>query len=482
MIFGLACGAAGSVAAQDLSFGYSNFGGPGMIDMPVAFSRPDAELAFNAVWFQNTRRYPLSFQLTPRLSATFRYSQLYEINVSGDPANPDLYDFVFDRSFALHYRFVDEGEIRPAFAVGINDFLGTGFFEGEYVVASKSFGERLHATLGMGWGRYGGVNSFRNPLSFLGSDWETRGARTVSPTGGEVDSVEWFKGPAALFGGIEWQATDRLRLIAEYSSDDYIYEDGFMFDQKSPLNFGLAYEVTPSITLTGQYLYGSEIAAQFTYALNPRNPPYGSGLDPAPLPVVNRNDRSAATWSTDPAVIRQQTEAALTAQDLGLFGLSVTGDTASVSVENGTYYARPQAVGRAMRALTYSMPPAIDTFAVTLIENGIPVTEVTLARADIEELEFELDGAWASYTRASIEDVTETEFTPGVFPRFDWGLEPYLAYSLFDPDAPLRLGVGVDLRADWEPAPGFVFSGSIRKNLFGNLDDATRPSTSTLPG
>lgn len=238
---GFACGLATGASAQDLSFGYSNFGGPGMIDMPVAFSRTDAELGFNAIWFQNTRRFPLSFQLTPRLSTTFRYSQLYEINETGDQDNVIFQDFVFDRSFGLHYRFADEGQYRPAMAVGINDFLGTGFFEGEYVVASKSFSDRLHATFGIGWGRYGGVNSFDNPLSFLGTDWDTRGARTTSLTGGEVDSVEWFRGPAAFFGGIEWKPTDRLRVIAEYSSDDYIYEDGFAFTQNSPLNFGVGY-------------------------------------------------------------------------------------------------------------------------------------------------------------------------------------------------------------------------------------------------
>lgn len=478
---GLVAGVPQGTLAQDVGLGYSNFGGPGMIDMPTAFSRPDAELAFNAVAFQNTRRFALSFQLTPRLSTTFRYSQLFDINVSGDPAAPDLFDFVFDRSFSLQYRFLDEGAFRPAVAIGMNDFLGTGFFEGEYLVASKSFGPRVEATGGLGWGRFGGVNSFDNPLGFLGSDWETRGARTTSPTGGEVETVEWFRGPAALFAGVAWQATDNLRLTAEYSSDDYIYEDGFSFDQRSPLNFGLSYRVTPSLTLNAQYLYGSEVAAGFNYALNPRNPPNGSGLEPAPLSVLNRDDRAASTWSTEPNDIRSATTAALDSQEIGLFGLRVEGDTAHVSVETETYLIPSQVVGRTMRALTYSMPPSVENFSVTLIENGIPVTEVTLARSDIEDLEFDLDGAWLSSTRSTIEDARETPIGAGLFPRFDWGLRPSLNYSLFDPDAPLRLGLGADLWADYEPVQGVIVSGAIRQNLLGNLDDAVRESTSVLP-
>jgi hypothetical protein len=39
----------------------------------------------------------------------------------------------------------------------------------------------------------------------------------------------------------------------------------------------------------------------------------------------------------------------------------------------------------------------------------------------------------------------------------------------------------LDLRGDFEPAPGLIFSGAIRKQIFGNIDNATRPSTSTLP-
>ena len=481
LFLGLVAGVAQGAWAQDVSLGYGNFGSPGLIDMPTAFSRPDAELAFNAVAFRNTRRFALNFQLTPRLSTTFRYSQLFDINVSGDQGAPNIFDRVFDRSFSLQYRFVDEGAFRPAIAFGMNDFLGTGFFEGEYLVASKSFGPRVQATLGLGWGRFGGVNSFDNPLGFLGEDWDTRGARTTSPTGGEVDTVEWFRGPAALFAGVTWQATERVRLTAEYSSDDYVYEDDFSFDQRSPLNFGLSYRVTPSLTLNAQYLYGSEVAAGFNYALNPRTPPNGSGLEPTPLPVLARDDRAASTWSTEPADIRSATAAALASQEIDLFGLSVAGDTAQVSVETDTYLIRSQVVGRTMRALTYSMPPSVENFAVTLVENGIPVTRVTLARSDIEDLEFDLDGAWLSYTRATIEVASETPVEVGLFPRADWGIRPSASYSLFDPDAPVRLGFGASFWAEYQPAPGVIVSGAIRQNLLGNLDDAVRESNSVLP-
>jgi hypothetical protein len=478
---GLAASAPVSVRAEDISLGYGNFGGPGLIDMPTAFSRPDAELSFNAVAFQNTRRFALSFQLTPRLSTSFRYSQLYDINSRPDNPTPTFKEFVFDRSFGLHFRLLDETALRPAVAVGLNDFLGTGFFEGEYVVASKSFGPRVQATVGLGWGRLGTLNGFDNPLALLVPSWETRGRRTTSNTGGEVDTVEWFQGPAAIFAGVEWQATDRLRLVAEYSTDDYIYEDGLAFDQVAPVNLGMSYRLTPGLTLNAQYLYASEIAVGFNYAWNPQEPPGGSGFDSMPIPVLVRDDRAAGTWPSDPDEVSERLAAALSVQEIGLFGLQVAGDTAQVAVETDTHPVWSQVVGRTMRALTRTMPPEVDVFAVTMVENGIPVGEVTLARSDVEALEFDIDGAWLSYARAGIADATEAPVMPGLFPRSDWGLRPSLSYSLFDPDAPLRLGLWAELWAEYEPVPGVLLAGSVRQVLAGNLDDATRPSDSVLP-
>jgi hypothetical protein len=473
--------------AQELNFGYNLFGGPGLIDMPYAVSAPDAELSYTYTRFQNTRRNVLSFQMTPRLSASFRYSQLYDINGSGDPNAEVIYDYVFDRSFALHYRFVDEGRWNPAIAVGLNDFLGTGFFESEYFVATKTLTPRVRATMGIGWGRLAGVNSFDNPLSIFGDSWSERGARTTSNTGGEVEGVEWFKGDAALFGGVEWQATEKLRFIAEYSSDTYPYEDGYSFTQNSPYNFGLSYQLSPNWTLGAHYLYGSELALQATFAVNPLLPRAGSGRDSAPLPVVRRNDPAAASWDLDrspapDAVLSARTGDVLEGQEITLHGLSVTGATANVEIENTTYSINSQAIGRTARALSRTMPEDVQTFAITLVERGMPVTQVTVNRSDVETLEHDLDGAWLSYTRARIVDPGPgLNALPGIYPRASWSIDPYIAYSLFDPDAPLRVGVGADLSANWEPTPGLVFSGVVRAQVFGNLDDATRQSNSVLP-
>ena len=48
----------------------------------------------------------------------------------------------------------------PAVALGINDLIGTGVYSGEYLVASKRFGN-FDFSLGIGWGRLASTNSFK---------------------------------------------------------------------------------------------------------------------------------------------------------------------------------------------------------------------------------------------------------------------------------------------------------------------------------
>jgi len=89
-----------------------------------------------------------SFQLTDRLSGTFRYSGISERTGPGT-------DGTFDRSFDLHFRFLDETDTRPALAIGLTDFMGTGILSSEYIVATKAVTNQLDVTAGIGWGRLG---------------------------------------------------------------------------------------------------------------------------------------------------------------------------------------------------------------------------------------------------------------------------------------------------------------------------------------
>lgn len=477
------CGGTPGLAGdgKQIETGYNSYGYPGMIDMPVAASRPDGELAFSISHFAGQTRNTMTFQILPRLSGSFRYSVLNNV-VSGDPIDQKLYD----RSFSVHYRFADETAFRPALAFGLNDFFGTGIYSSEYLVATKTFGKSLRVTAGLGWGRLGGVNGFTNPLGIIDDRFETRPEPDIGE-GGTVQSAAFFRGDAAFFGGIEWQATGKLKLTLEYSSDNYPEEDPLAFERESQFNFGATYKIRPMTDISLRYLYGSEFGVQITSALNPRTRPNNGGLEPAPPPVLARGTpgATALSWSgsiDEQARVRQSVSEALDGQGIRLHGFSLGPDTVRVEIDQAVYNQKAQAIGRTARLLTRLLPPQIERFDITLVESGLPVTEVQINRGDLERFEHDIDAAGESFARARIFSPTgPSRPVPGLYPDFDWGVTPYLSPSFFDPDDPLRADFGAQLKLAYKPMPGLEFEGIVRQKVFGNLDESTRRSDSILP-
>ena len=459
---------------QTRSWGYNTYGVSGLLDMPVATSREDAELAFTTSYMSGIARVSLSFQISDRLSGTFRYSILDKLPVTGSRPN--------DRSLSLHYRLVDEGDYMPAIAVGMNDIVGTGLFSGEYVVGTKTITPRLRGTLGLGWGRLAGVGGFSNPLGKINDRFDTRPGWSGG-SGGTLEAKSWFRGEAAFFGGIEWQASERLRLIAEYSSDAYPDRSYVFIDRKSQLNFGLAWRASENLTVNASYLYGSELGLQFSYTMNPKRAAAGSGTERAPQPVLPAHAAAAATWGdVDEDRVTAALQSDLAREGITLEGYRNDGTRLRVALRNNRYGVPAQALGRAARILTRHAPGEVSEFDLTLTHQSMPVSRVTLQRQDLEELEFHPVAPDLLRAATVIRDTRDPlERLPGTWPVLSYGIAPYLTPSLFDPSSPLRADIGLALSGRYEPAPGLVFSGILHQKLFGTLDQSERNSDSVLP-
>jgi len=465
--------------ADEFAPGYSAFGTPGLIDMPTAGMAADAELAVSYFTMKGTDRGTLTFQISPRLTGSFRYSKIAPYTTISE-------NKLFDRSFDLRFRFVDEGRYRPAVAVGLQDFIGTGFYSAEYIVADKHLGPRLTVTGGIGWGRLGSHNGFANPIrAFRDRPTETTGH------GGQFESGRWFRGDAAIFGGIAWKATERLTVRAEYSSDAYVreVEEGH-FTRSSPLNFGIDYRVDEGISAQASWLHGDTLGVGLTFALNPKTVGVDGGRHPGPPPVLPRAPGAAADlgWSLSEegrGNIRDTLAAALYDEDLVLEAMTLEVDSIEVLIRNERFGAPAEAVGRTARILTRTLPASVETIVITPVATGIPVSSVTLRRSDIEELEHHPDGTLLSYVRARIRDAAEAgrdiPRSDGLYPRFAWQIRPYMATFLFDPDNPFLADVGLRFTASHDVRPGLYLWGIVEKKAFGNRGKVRRESDSTLP-
>ncbi len=458
------------------------YGSPGLIDMPSAGVMPDGEFSTTLSHFGGITRNTLSFQITPRLSGAFRYSATEGLNLGG-------FETYFDRSFDIRYQILQqrEGGWWPSVAVGLQDFVGTGIYAGEYIVASRSVSDTLTVTGGVGWGRLGSYNAFGAPFS------ETRPSFVAGDTGGEFSADQWFRGPAAFFGGVEWQPTDRLGFTVEYSSDAYVTETGQgVFERRSPWNFGVDYQVNRSLRMGAYYMYGSEVGVNFAFSFNPARPAVPPSFEPTPAPFAQRPDRGEAPdlWSTDwvadPAArpgLGERLAEGLSAEGQELQAFDLGANTVEIRIENNRYTAVAQALGRSARVMAEVLPPSVETFRITLMDDGLPVSTMIIRRSDLEALEQEPDAVGALQTLVGLTAATPTEeedLVAGLYPRFDWSLRPYTRASYFDPDNPILMNLGVRLRGSYEFRPGWRVDGALTYRLVGNLDQA-RVSPSALP-
>ena len=253
---------------------FDNYGSVGLLDMPTAAMAPDGHLVVGASYQRDIQRYNLSFQVLPWLETSFRYSGLQHF----DPGYP----VYWDRAFAMKARLFQETDITPAVAIGINDLVGTGIYSGEYIVATKNFGS-VEASVGIGWGRMGSANPFRNPLSLISKSFDKR-ATGISGQGGEFSFGKYFHGPASIFGGMAWQTPiDNLTLKAEYSSDNYAEEtQNGSFSPKNQFNIGASYRAWDNVVFGLNWMYGRSLGGSIAFNLDPTRDAFRQRLGPAP--------------------------------------------------------------------------------------------------------------------------------------------------------------------------------------------------------
>jgi hypothetical protein len=461
------------------------YGLPGGIDTPSATPLPDGQLALGISTFAGTTRSTLSFQATPRITASFRYSGIRNFNSGG-------FETFRDRSFDVKYLAFREGKYRPAVSIGLQDFSGTGIYASEYIVATKNFETtklgKISVSGGLGWGRLGSNGAIGAPF---GGD---RPSFDTTENGGSPSFDQWFRGDAAPFASIEWQVSDKLGIKAEYSSDAYDLETSLgIFERRSSLNFGVEYQYSDRLRLGGYYLYGSELGFNAQLQFNPKR-----ALTPlqvkAPKTVVVRPTRQVnpGAWQTDwatsesaPTTLRDILAPKLAEEGLTLERLRVAATSVELRISNQKYRSSVPPIGRSARILAEILPPSVETFKITQVSDGLELSTVTIRRSDLEALEFQPNAANALLAVTGLSDASpkleESVAPPDLYPQLNYSLGPYVTPSFFDPDEPARLDAGISAQLRYTPKPGWIIAGEVRHRLVGNIADSERLSNSVLP-
>ena len=449
----------------------NSFGMPGEIDLPSAINLPDGQFSVSSTAFGGTIRVNLSFQIFENLTGAFRYARIPH-------PGGNYRGYTWDRSFDLHYLLTKEKNTFPSVAIGLRDFVGTGLYTGEYIVATKSMGSKLKISGGIGWGRFAGTNSYSNIFG------KNRRGRNIG-LGGTFLIDNLFSGNNSPFFSISYKLNEKTQLISELSSDNYSNETSSSkgFTRRTDLNLGLKYSFDPSINVLATFMHGDALGLAINMAINPKNSPYKSGIEPAPMPLLKNKLYTKTLKSEDD--IFDESKRLLDLEGIELKTLTISDEVIEVAVVNRRYINVSQMIGRVARILSLTSPQNIIEFKIGIIEHNssLFVSEISIKRQSFETNELEFDGPETLWNAVNINN-SERQFfenSKKYYEKLSWSIYPYLDTMLFDPHAPIRFHIGAELKAKYKLLPSSSLSSSFKQPLAGTMDDVKRGPKIGLP-
>ena len=445
-----------------------NFGLPGIIDLPSAKRFPDGELVLTQQVHKSLARSGISFQALPRVGVSFRYSGH---GVGGSEAYGRINH---DRSFDVHISVLDESSFLPAISLGLRDFIGTGWYSSEYIVGTKSIG-KFDLTMGIGFGRLAGRNSFSNPLGNLSSKFAQRDGKTVG-RGGTFGTINWFQGRAANFYGLRYKFSDKVTMEAEYTTDLMLKESSYL-NVASPWNVGISYQLNDYLNLSAQQLYGNQVSVTAQVTVNPERPPLLGGKELAPVPMRLRGEGTSPSKNNNLELIKK----VLSADEFEIHKLNINENTASIVVTNRKFRSTAQAVGRIASTLQRFTSDDVKYANVSFYFQNL---QTATFRVDLDKITNEqFDPIVRMYQEPSIVAVDPKNFAKieKSEERFMLGIGPYVTHRLFNPDLPLSMETGIEVKAGYQVTNGLRISTTLRKSLLTNLTENKRRSNSVLP-
>lgn len=260
---------------------------------------------------------------------------------------------------------------------------------------------------------------------------------------------------------------DRVRIVATKEDEDY-WE--IVLEKKDLLR---------SVSLTG-----SPIAL-----VEPPDPKW-LGLFPEPDPTAAAFfEEAEPAEPADPKDrlrrVAEQVFAELDRQGFQGERFDMQGRRATVHFSQDRYRNPARAVGRGARAVAAHVPSHVEEITVVLTELGVPVSQTTIIRKDLERA---LQGAGSSeeiWQNALLEAPSMEGSEQGIenedrFPKFSWSLMPKMRQQVGGPDDFFFFQFYGRASAQVQLSQGLTVSGAVAKDIYNNYDDLKLRSDSKL--
>ena len=476
---------AGTERPDGLRLSASDWGEIGLLQTPTARMTSSGDVRLHVSKVAPYTSGTVMFQRFEWLETGFRYTdvanRLYGPSIAGDQSYKD-------KSIDLKLRLHAETALGPQIALGMRDIGGTGLFSSEYLVANKRWGN-WDASLGLGWGYMAGRGNLKNPLSVLGNAFDKRAPPTVGQ-GGVVNGQSMFHGPAALFGGVQWQSPSSPWIVKlELDGNDYQHEpQGNNQTAKSLFNFGAVYRYSPNIDFSLGFERGTTFMVGFTLhgGLDTLRSP--KLLDPALPPV-----RPLAPVQLPPTGWTGTAQAMELHTGWSVRGIAHQHTTTTVVAETDTAVHLQERIDRAVTILHRDAPASSTRFVLQLQERGLPTLQVEIDRAEWVSLQTRAEppalrlpaqrvspGQRTSLAAVGSDDETGNTWTgkPIGFTG-EWG--PSYSHILGGPNNFVLYQLGLQAKLEQRFSDSTWLSGAFDLRLLDNYGNFVYDAPSKLP-
>lgn len=441
-------------------------GGVGLIQMPTARHNEAGSFSLNYQDSEEYRFWSASLQLFPWMETTVRYTDVRTQLYSEDPTFSGDQTYK-DKGIDVKFRLWQESEFLPQISAGFRDFGGTGLFESEFIAASKRVGP-FDFHLGIGWGYLGSKGNIDNPFCDIRDSFCERPGG-FSGSGGKIDYQKFFKGPAALYGGIEYQTPwAPLLLKLEYDGNNYQQDKAGVLLQDSDYNVAAVYRLNDAFDLNVNYQRGNTFGFGVNYKLN-FNTVKQIKLDPPAkeIPVV----LPTATDSLDKAELRRDlylnagflvNNYVLKDNEIVLKGRQIA------------YRDEAESINRVGRVLANHLPEQVKTYRIVTISGDMPMVETVInAEQFISAARYETPDAdvKTSYQRIEPEVQNENWAVERNETGFGYSAELFWIQTFGNPESFYMYQGGLFLGGVYQFDTNFSLQSTAKINLLTNFDE-----------
>ena len=528
-------------AADDDVPSPSNYGGAGLIDMHSARFFPDGYLALSTSITAPDDRYALTVQALPWAEFTFRYSITHAIFDSGIPVHDRSFDVKFRLARETEYvpeialglqDFLGTGIYSAEYFAGSKrwgafDFtLGLGWgrlasrgiFENPFALLNHSLRTRsLSGSTGglplvksifrgPDMGLFGGVE-YRTPIENLSLKIEYSSdayVREKLESGNDYSfplnvglnyrPFQWLDIGLSLMHG--HYAGLRVSALIDSATENWQARldppPRFRARPEEPANTILQHDTKAAPP--GDASSPESRFVDLTQQREENNTAQEGAAAPALMlpalpPVVIPNLPAPVQPALPPgtlldAATSERIKLGVENQKLTFLGAGVEGDKITVLIENPRYRRDTEAIARTARILSTTAPIRIESFEITLMRAGQPLTTVTLPRTELDQL--------ANHESSPAEVFQVSDLSPGafapldhlrpdLFPQAGVFLYPVFRQSLFAPENPVYMRFGVGGSADLRVMRGWFFDATVVASLWDNFNEIKRGTNSVLP-